>query len=189
MGFLDKLKSITTPKKGEDVPWRFSNKSDAESELGKWLLKAEDDDAEAMYKVGKMHLLDIWVGIYPKQAYEWLLKAAQHGHVESHYWLATMHEENLIFCSHDEGMFSPEKAFEWYKKGAIKGHTDSQVRLASRYERGKGTSKNLVQAYRWYAMSGNAEYSLSRLREKMTDEELKEARDLLTMCHISEDKT
>lgn len=188
MGFLNKLKSLSFPEKKKTDD---EKKRDRKLQLGRLLIRVRDNenDTEAFYLIGKMYLWDIYVGINPPEALKWFLKAAAQGHSASCWFLGYMHEENHTFDPHRYGMFCPEEAFSWYKKGAMMGCSRCQNIVAMKYEKGEGVSKNLVQAYRWYAMSGDSKYWLEGLRKKMTDNELKETRDLLAMCNISEDKT
>lgn len=185
MGFFNKLKTLF--KKNNKMSRSLI---DGRAELARLeqMLEKNENDAETLNNIAELYLKDFDVGIDPPEAVKWFKKAAAKGYKESFWWLGYMHEKNYVFDPHRYGMFCPEEAFSWYKKGAITGCSNCQRIVAERYEKGEGVAKNPVQAYRWYAMSGDSKWMCEELRKEMTDNELKELRDLLAMCNISEDK-
>ena len=47
-----------------------------------------------------------------------------------------------------------QEDIKWYKKAAEQGDSASQIILGAMYEKGKGISKDFVEAYKWFSISG-----------------------------------
>ena len=185
MGFFNELKYLFMTKKEKTAHEAEREKYlDLESLLLR--VRENGNDTEALYEIGFMYLQDFYVGIYPDKAKNWFLKAAAQSHSLSHRYLGMMHEKNIYFNAHSHNMFCLQESFSWYKKGAILGDFYCQGRLAKKYEDGEGVAKSLVQAFRWNAT--RLGFVPTDLQKKMTDDELKEARNILAMLNISENK-
>src|SRR6266480_6980546 len=78
-----------------------------------------------------------------EKAFYWYKKAADKGHINAQYVLASLYkngegtEKNL------------KKAFKWYLKAAESGNYDAIEDLATCYHNGEGTKKNSTKALRW----------------------------------------
>ena len=103
-----------------------------------------------------------------KEAFEWIMKAAQQGLPQAEFIVGYMYEgafdirnneedafdtlwydrkmnKAMVFAIHDE-----QKAFHWYHKAAEHNHPEAQYRVAVRYEKGNGTDANVFRALWWY---------------------------------------
>ena len=74
-------------------------------------------------------------------------------------------------------VFQLGDAFEMFLRGAMRGHALSQIHLGKFYANGQGTEVDLVEAYKWFRLSGepNADYYMEVLAEQMTPDHLAEA--------------
>ena len=117
-----------------------------------------------------------------EKAYEYYLKAAEKGYVQSMYNLAVYHERGRHVAK------DLSKAIAWYRKAADYGHTYSEQMLAKYlYEGAEGVPANEAEAAKYWRSAANkgsaaAQYNLARLlslNPDSTDADLIEARDLL----------
>lgn len=74
-------------------------------------------------------------------------------------------------------VFQLGDAFEMFLRGSMRGHALSQIHLGKYYANGQGTDVDLVEAYKWFRLSGepNADYYMEVLVEQMTPEQLAQA--------------
>ncbi|MCY3703126.1 MAG: hypothetical protein OXG16_10645 [Rhodospirillales bacterium] len=74
-------------------------------------------------------------------------------------------------------VFQLGDAFEMFLLGARRGHALSQIHLGKYYANGQGTEVDLVEAYKWFRLSGepNADYYMDVLTEQLTAGEVAEA--------------
>ena len=117
-----------------------------------------------------------------EKAYEYYLKAAEKGYVQSMYNLAVYHEKGRHVAK------DLSKAVGWYRKAADYGHTYSENALAHYlYTGAEGVPANEAEAAKYWRSAANkgsaaAQYNLARLlslNPDSTDADLIEARDLL----------
>ena len=81
---------------------------------------------------------------------QWLLKAAEHGHVDAQRDLGS------VFYRLSEY----EAARKWWEKAAAQGSADAMIQLGRLYENGKGVEKNTSTAAAWFlkaALTGDQE--------------------------------
>ena len=79
-----------------------------------------------------------------------ILFDAEHGDVESMYFLGVLYENG-----DDELAQDYAKAMEWYKKAARQKDTNSMCAIAKLFEEGKGVEKNLKEAQKWMQKAAN----------------------------------
>ncbi|WP_176502587.1 tetratricopeptide repeat protein [Cobetia sp. 5-11-6-3] len=109
------------------------------------------------------------------KARHWLEKAANNGDAPSAIGLSYLYEHGL------GGDEYPELAFKWRRKASSLPYGEFAMAyfqpLARYYENGYGTEADLVQAYKYYDLSGSVG-GAGRLRvsKKMTNEQIVEAR-------------
>jgi localization factor PodJL len=60
----------------------------------------------------------------------------------------------------------------WFRRAAAQGVVDSQYNLGLLYEAGRGVSKNLREAYRWFAIAANAGDVASREKQVAIEAQL-----------------
>jgi localization factor PodJL len=145
---------------------------------------ASHGDSEAQFRIGTRFLSD---GAFSNggaaRAARWLKKAADRGHLEAQFMLASLYERGAgvpkdeseamslyhkaataghIRAMHNLGVLlsareSPQdysEAAVWFARAAQAGLTDSQYNLALLYERGLGVDQDLSRAYLWYRAAG-----------------------------------
>jgi hypothetical protein len=146
-------------------------------------------NAEAQFSIGETYLQGqdgdqkLPVAERLSKAARWVRRAAENGHVPSHYRLATLYElgqgapkdhaeamawyrraaehghvkamHNLAVLSvlGDRRSANYLTAAKWFSEAAEHGLKDSQFNLGVLYERGLGVSKDPAQAYRWFALA------------------------------------
>jgi localization factor PodJL len=141
-------------------------------------------DSDAQFRIGTRFLSD---GAFSNGgaaiAARWLERAADRGHVEAQFMLASLFERGAgvpkdeskamslyrkaanaghIRAMHNLGVLlsareSPQdysEAAVWFARAAQAGLTDSQYNLALLYERGLGVEQDLSRAYLWYRAAG-----------------------------------
>ena len=147
----------------------------------KWLRKAaEQDDAEAQYKLGEVYYntdeynnLDVAADFNdPKEGIKWYRKAAEQGHVgaleklgniyslehndsEAAKWYRMGAELGSAESQYRTGRRSDDEqeALKWFRMAAEQGHLDAQLSLGDRYERGAGCEKDAEESFKWYRMA------------------------------------
>jgi TPR repeat protein len=148
--------------------------------LKDWTALAEQGSAVAQFRVGEMlrdgrgswRLFD--------DAAAWFRLAAAQGHVEAQYALARLHYQGFIIPRDTAEMM------HWLNKLAAAGHARAQVTLGAVYEYGlDDIQPDLSQALKWYELAAElggtevramADQVRARIRTKMTDTEIAEAR-------------
>ncbi|MDH2291465.1 tetratricopeptide repeat protein [Cobetia sp. 10Alg 146] len=108
-------------------------------------------------------------------ARKWLEKAANNGDAPSAIGLSYLYEHAL------GGSENPELAFKWRLKASSLPYGEFAMGyflpLARYYENGYGTEVDLIQAYKYYDLSGSVGGAgLSRVSKKMTSEQIADAR-------------
>ena len=100
---------------------------------------------------------------------------ADSGNMNAEHYMGWFYEQGIQVYQSDE------MAFQWWLKAAQKGVPESQLGVAQLYEAGRGTTKDFIEAYVWYAkaiMSGDKDSRLllSNLASKMAPTEVSDAR-------------
>lgn len=151
----------------------------------------------AQYIVASHYETGQGVGRDAAAAARWFRRAAEHHHAPSQYRLATLYERGsgvekdmaaaerlyrsaagqgnvkamhnlgvLLINRKDEPTDYPAAA-KLFRQAADHGFSDSQYNLAILYEQGLGVGRDLLQAYRWFALcarSGDAQAAAQRDR-------------------------
>jgi len=149
-----------------------------------WHALAEKGDARAeggvgaLYVAGRGTLRDVPEGI------RWLSLASAHGDAEGAYNLAQGY-------THDSGLPKDfPKAAALYAIGAAKGLARAQAQLGLLYAAGKGVPQDMKRAYMWTALAAAGRYksaggTLSDLRSRMSEAQIREADATVTRCRAS----
>ena len=158
-------------------------RGDYTAALAAWLPLAEQGDADAQLRVGRM-LRDRqgvrWRDF--ERAAEWFRRAALQGRTEAQYALARLHYE---------GFLVPRDATEMrlmLEAAARHGHAGAQLTLGVVYEYGfDQIPADLTEALKWYELAarqgvadvdGKLERLRPRVRAKMTDAQIAAALEL-----------
>ena len=167
-----------------------------------WLLKAaEQGHVEAQFEIGARYALgdaaDSNISGVLKdshQAVHWLKKAAEQNDVTAQFVLGVLltgskrvtwlHAVEHPWRGVLEDDIPPDyiKAAQLLRLAAEQGHVNAQFELGGLYLMGVGVIQDDVQALAWFslaAMQGDkAHYHRDEMQERMTSEELAEAKDL-----------
>lgn len=157
---------------------------DEDIEAGTDLLTraAECGDAEAQYRLGRMHSRSEQIlkyilkrrdsngeealQEYYAQAVQWYRRAAEQGHVKSQYQLGLMYDLGLGVS--EDGA----QAVQWFRRAAEQGYVEAQYHLGFMYDTGKGVPEiGAQEAAQWYNRAAEwglaeAQYALSQMYEK-----------------------
>jgi len=117
-------------------------------------------NAQSQYEIGEKYRnayygsftifnnsLPLW-----EEAAVWYEMAANQGHTEAQYKLS------LFYFQKDR-----EKSFYWAEQAAMQGLSEAQYSLGMDYAQAWGTKQDLVQAYKWLALSYRGEGGLQEL--------------------------
>lgn len=144
----------------------------AAAAVQQFFAKSKNDDADARYELGKAFYNGTdGIPADQDQGLQWLKYAAETGNDRVRKRCA----EFLTSVGRDSA------AFPWYMKLAEYGDADAEFVVAQDYESGKGTEKNLDEAFRWYrhaAQGGNIRGMLA-LAQHLIDLKDSEARTWL----------
>ena len=121
-------------------------------------LATKENNAEAMYQLGRMHETGTGVEQNEAQAEEYYQSAAAKGFEK-----AMLKMGNIAFSGRDF-----EKAYALFEKAAKMGNYTAQYNLGLMYEKGNGVKKDPVKAFEFYKKAGEqgyepAQYVLGRL--------------------------
>ena len=149
-------------EKHENIPINLFNN---------YIQAAEKGDVEAQFMVGAYYALGLGVTVDGLKALEWVMKAAEQGHIEAKNLLFTIYENysNLADQGDIEAIYNlgscyavgmgvekdKKQAFEWYKKAAVKGHAEAQYCLGQYYRKGTCVEKDIDIAVEWYRKSAD----------------------------------
>ena len=115
--------------------------------------RAEQGDAEAQFKLGRMYGKGEGVPQDGVQAVAWFRKAAEQGHAKA---------QNGLGAMYDLGQGVPQdwvQAVVWYRKAAEQGEAMAQSNLGAMYEDGHGVAQDHVQAVVWYRKAAEQGYA------------------------------
>ena len=167
-----------------------------------WFLKAaEQGHIEAQFEVGARYAFgdaadpnNSGVLKDSHQAVHWLKKAAEQSYVTAQFMLGVLltgskrvtwlHAVEHPWRGVLEDDIPPDyiKAAQLLRLAAEQGHVDAQFELGGLYLMGVGVIQDDVQALAWFslaAMQGDkAHYHRDEMQERMTSEEIAEAKDL-----------
>ena len=134
-----------------------------------WYLKAaQRGHARAQYRVAQLSGDGIYpVAGMPEDFFKWYLKAAEQGVAEAEEVVGAYYFDGFRGGSYDIPP-DPTEAFKWNMKAAKQQREDAQTLVGRAYEQGKGVTKDLAEAAKWYqktAERGNilAQHSLGCL--------------------------
>ena len=148
--------------------------SDAGAQVREVRRAAEQGDAEAQNRLGRMYATGQGVTKDSKEAAKWFRKSAAQGFARSEFNLGILYERG------DGVPRSFEQAREWFLKAANRGFERAQFRLGRLYSEGLGVPKNSVIAYKWYNIAAGRGYEQARqardkLGRQMSRDEIAEA--------------
>ena len=141
---------------------------------------AEQGDAEAQYRLGRMYA--IGSGSLPEDFVEsvrWYRLAAEQGHGGA---------QTSLGFRYRYGRGVPEddvEAVRWFRLASEQGNAEAQYSLGTLYAGGEGVPEDHVRAYMWFnlaAAQGNedAESGKAGIERRMTREQIAEAQRLST---------
>ena len=143
---------VSAETKTDNSPVSPENSSNTEPQLSKFqqlLNRAESNDPEAMFEVGRAYENGEDVEKDEQKAFYWFEKASELGHAIA---------SNLcgIYCSKAN---DASRSFEYFKKAYNLGNIDAAINLGNCYENGKGTNKDLNAAIDCYNFALNKGYN------------------------------
>lgn len=138
LGELDRFKESQKAKAGAAK----ESDSASQDEVRK---AAEQGDAEAQFKLGKM-----FRGIDSAEAAKWYRKAAEQGHAKAQCWLG----ECIFNKDSEEAM---REAVKWFLKSAEQGDAEAQYNLGDSYFNGNGVEKDVNKALKWFRKAAEHE--------------------------------
>jgi len=127
------------------------------AEFEKLKAKAERGDAEAQYKLGKIHPEGEGKGKDLAQSFKWYRKAAEQGHAQAQSGLGFCYELGLGVAK------DMTQAISWYRKGAQQGDALYQRFLGNCYVNGRGLEKDSSQAVMWYRKAADQDDAPAQL--------------------------
>lgn len=140
------VSSIVNANGFEDGVAAFDRKDYAKA-MEIWKPLAEQGDARAQYRLGRMHEKGRGVWRNLRTAAQWYLKAAHQGNADAQYRLAVAYAYGLGGLDLDE-----TRALMWLCRAAAQGQRKAQKVLAEVYERGKfGVEPDPERAAYWRA--------------------------------------
>jgi TPR repeat protein len=114
---------------------------------------AQQDNADAEYRLSHLFFRGEGVGASKQQALIWLERAAQHGNADAQYELGNAYREG-------SGVVQDyAAAAKWLQVAAERGHGDAQYALAQMYRGGMGVSPDNPRAYMWFNLAAAHEVS------------------------------
>jgi len=109
--------------------------------------KAEANDPEFQFQVGRCYRQGNSVEVNNAEAMKWYKLAAEQGHAGAQFYLGHAFD---IALGVEENV---EEALKWYNLSAEQGHAYAQNNLAVSYEHGRGVVQNLSEALRLFTLS------------------------------------
>ena len=152
------------------------------NEAAHWYRKAAVQGFNrSQYHLGVMYGLGLGVSqSYPMAAF-WYQKAAHQEFPDAQLKLGLMYFQGLGVSKNHR------KAVYWYRKAARQGIARAQYDLGLMYSQGQGVIQHLETAYMWLSLAdlrgvNDASRNLEIVAQKMTQEEITEARRRTTKC-------
>jgi hypothetical protein len=144
---------------------------------------ADQGDASAQYRVGRMYEGGIGVTQDSAEAVRWYRKAAEQG-------MATAQFELAISYNFGTGVPKDDaQAVKWYRMVAEQGNsrlaTIAQWAIGWKYEAGQGVPRSYVEAYTWYNIAAGssagkdivARDPFTRIAPQMTPAQIADAQE------------
>lgn len=132
-------------------------------------LAANQNQAAAQYRLGKLYEAGVGVQANPRTAVEYLEQAANGGN------RIAMHDLGHYYATGVIGPADIGRAVRWFEKAAKRGVLDSQFNLGVLYQGGSGVPKDIVQSYIWYAVAGGQGDKVASQRAQMVAKDLDKA--------------
>ncbi len=126
----------------------------------KWFTAAaNDNNAEAQYRLGEMYYNGNGVAKNYQTAISWYEKAAHQNHHAAAYRLGYLYEKGIGVRQ------NAQTAFNYYKKAASQGNAQAQYALAQFYSQGTIAPRDEKEAFHWASKAAHqglaeAEYSV-----------------------------
>jgi hypothetical protein len=135
------------------------------------MLLAKKGDPEAQFKTGYFYLQgDLVVNDYAEAA-KWYRKAAEQGHRDAQFYLASMYSGGTKPIEIDF-----KEATKWYYITAVQGDSNAASALAQMFYSGRGLEKDDSKAYIWYSLITQwKDTHANDISSKLTPEQLKHA--------------
>ena len=94
--------------------------------------------------------------------------------------MRAMHNLGVLIVGAGEREADYATAAQWFGKAADRGLADSQFNLAVLYENGRGVTKDLQEAYKWFALAARsgdpaAARRLEQVKARLEPSELRAA--------------
>ncbi len=139
---------------------------------------ADKGITEAQFCVGRLYASGFGVAMNDELALKWYGLAAANGHAEAQFSLAVMHANGWGVPMNDVS------AANYYRMAAEQGFVQAQKGLAFSYVQGAGVEPSQIKAFMWYDLAArngdaNSEIKCKELAEKMSQDELLAARQLV----------
>ena len=132
---------------------------------------AEQGDADAQAKLGRMYTTGEGVPQDYVEAAKWWRKAAEQGDAHAQYGLGLMYANGHGVPKDDT------EALKWYRKAAEQGDAEAQSSLSGMYFFGIGVPQDYVEAYAWTSVAATnggiaAKEGLPVAKAKLTPDQL-----------------
>lgn len=106
---------------------------------------AEQGDIEAQFLLATLMKSKLQgVPAKPGKAFYWLQHAANSGHGQAQFQLATQYMKG------EHVSRSTKTALKWFRRAALQNIPSAHYNLAVMYDKGDGVSKNIATAVKWY---------------------------------------
>ena len=156
-------------------------KTDFANVIDKWILLAENGNAEAQYFLGLIYYKGKGVSQDYKVALKWYTLAAEQSNAVAQYNLGIMYSFGLGVVP------NYKKALKWYNLSSEQGNTFAQYNLGRLYYLGNGVRENMVYAHMWVNLASSNEFEMAKqlmelITELMTPSQIEEAERLAREC-------
>jgi TPR repeat protein len=108
-----------------------------------WRTKAQSDDLEAQFQLGKLYYHGEGIDVDKKQAAAWFTTAAERGNISAQSFLA------LLYLTGDGVPQSTESAIKWYEAAARGGDLSAAQNLAFHFREGTLLPRDLERSLYW----------------------------------------
>lgn len=148
--------AATDPEITTDALWalvrmkRLSKSGDMKEVCRLLQIVADRGHTEAMYDLANLYRIGDGCSLDPEKAVELFTKAAELGHVDSQFALASIYENQYL--RHGERNF--EEEIKWYAKAVENGHVGAMWNLAYHYHAGIGVPVNQEEAIKIWKRAG-----------------------------------
>jgi hypothetical protein len=144
--------------------------------------RAEQGDASAQYRLGRIYERGQGVNEDYRRALHWYRKAADANRPEAQYSLGRMYASGLGTKT------DYVEALSWLRKAAAQNFSPAMNRLGVMYERGHGVPRDNVEAYKWYTLAGSnvaAVANREMLSRQMTAAEMRQVEQRLEQVALN----